>query len=551
MITDILPPDRNDSSDMPVGLDFGTTNTVLSYYASNIRRNGPFICQLPTMEMNRFPSMVYQENENTLLAGTAAYANRLIYPERVAQSTKKNIGDASFRYDLGGIKYSPVQIASEIIKGIFREVISTDLEFCPTVITATVPYHFKNIQNTNTLEAINAALENIYTGQDGTLRSIKLIPEPIAAAIFYIYQNRHKIISNNTLLTYDIGGGTLDLTLIRYSINRSLVRFEILASEGMDNFGGNDFDELIHNYIIDSNDIDLSVFTEKENTLFNVRVKDEIINAKHRLSQSNQTQLIVANLPHIGHLNCRLSRSDFEKLLSGQLNSQRNMLQEFRDQLSSLLKKAGVDAENVETLLPIGGASQVPVFLSVAKRVLFNAQTILMDNDGYFSYVSKGAAIYSAMMSDKLQNTNYTPFGESVKYIDIASKIPHSILLEKYNGLLEVIIPENSPCPYVTGIRFIPTAIDDKTGCVTLNEVKVFQGKQKDKLSQEGCQFIGCIDFSDKRIYVHQRKLADIIIEMNVYANETLVSFSVKVNGGNKDKSDLIFDKRLTLMSNA
>lgn len=544
---DILPSGDRDNAGIPVGLDFGTTNTVLSNFASNMRRKGAFVFELPTVGQDYYPSMVYQEDKNNLLTGVAAYINRLIYPELVARSPKKHIGNSSYKYYLGEKVYSPVDIASEVIKGIFREVISTDLGFCPSILVATVPYHFKNIQNTNIQQSIILALTELYNSAYLNMLGIRLVPEPIAATIYYIYKNRDKNVSNKILLTYDIGGGTLDFTLVRYSINRSNISFEVLGSEGIDNFGGDDFDELIYSFIIEYNGIDLTKFSQKEKTIFNAKLTDEIINAKHRLSWVTKTHIIVPNLPVVGYINCQVSRGDFEKLLFGQLNSPRNMVQEFRDRIFFLAKKSGVDISDVEALLPIGGASQVPIFLSAAKNICVNAQGLANENEELFSSVSKGAAIYAAILSDKLLGTSYKPFGSNITDIDISSKIPHAILLEKYNRDLEVVIPENAVCPYSAKVQFLPTSLDNNKRCVDLGKIKVFQGNRTSMNLMNDSQLIGYIDFSDHEIYAHNRKLSEIIIELSIDADETIISFSVKVCGANKDKTDLIFKKKLSI----
>ena len=223
----------------PIGLDFGTSNSVISSFADELHRRGSFVYSLPVTGSFMYPSLVYHESKSGILkGGVLAYNRRNLEPENIIHSIKRRILEEEV--EVGGRNFDVKRIISEILIGLLREVKSTELEMLPQMVTLTVPYYFKQLQNQIIKEAANIAFKEVF----GLIPKIELLPEPVAAAIYVLFQNKSLNISERTLLVYDIGGGTCDLTLVRFSINRVNVEFEVLANDGVSDLGGDDIDNL-------------------------------------------------------------------------------------------------------------------------------------------------------------------------------------------------------------------------------------------------------------------------------------------------------------------
>ena len=298
----------------PIGLDFGTSNSVISSFADELHRRGSFVYSLPVTGSFMYPSLVYHESKSGILkGGVLAYNRRNLEPENIIHSIKRRILEEEV--EVGGRNFDVKRIISEILIGLLREVKSTELEMLPQMVTLTVPYYFKQLQNQIIKEAANIAFKEVF----GLIPKIELLPEPVAAAIYVLFQNKSLNISERTLLVYDIGGGTCDLTLVRFSINRVNVEFEVLANDGVSDLGGDDIDNLLCEYVIQSEGIDYHALSKCDQKRLRGLLLNEVEKAKKILSSSDIASVIVTNLPSSAgrtFIDTEISRDTLESLMS-------------------------------------------------------------------------------------------------------------------------------------------------------------------------------------------------------------------------------------------
>lgn len=521
----------------PIGIDFGTTNSAMSRYANTLLVKGPESFNFPLTGSTLYPSMAYLDAElGVIKTGVAAYNKRFLEPEKVISSIKRHITDNA-NFVVKGQSYSSVDIAKSIISDFIREIYLTDHDLHPKCVVVTVPYYFGENENTLIKLAAEQAIKECI--QCDT--NIFLIPEQVAASIASIYNLNMIDIDSKLFFIYDIGGGTLDVTLVRITSNASRFNYEVLANDGIARFGGDDIDTLLYNYVLKNVDIDSSSLTPYQLLVNRARLLNECKEAKHHLSFSTSYTLLCTNLFGVesGCIEIVITQDILNGLLSGLLGSDRNMLLELHHCIDSIYAKAKINPESVNYTIPIGGTSFIPLFRSYVKSVHKCSQEIasgnLMDN---LTMVANGASIYAAMKSDEICNTHYHPFACHNAIEMIKTRVSHSLYVEKYNGKFDLIIPANSISPIQVKKRYYPAKFKDKGGIVDLAEVRLFQGKGE---SRKLGSYIGMIDFSQYIIYTHDRNINEIPIEVTIEATDTLVKAHCRIPKSDIQGNDIVF----------
>ena len=234
-------PKSQFSGTFPLGIDFGTTNSVMSRYAHTVLKDGPESLNFPLTGSMLYPSIALVDEEiDGIRTGVVAYNKRFTEPEKIVSSVKRRITEST-RYQVNDNSYSNVDIAEAIISDFVKEIKMTDHDLYPNIIVVTVPYYFGENENALLKQAAENAIHNQlkYRGE------IYLLPEPVAASIASIYNLALENIQSKVFFIYDIGGGTLDLTLVRITNDTYTFSYEVLANDGIALFGGDDIDELL------------------------------------------------------------------------------------------------------------------------------------------------------------------------------------------------------------------------------------------------------------------------------------------------------------------
>jgi molecular chaperone DnaK len=348
-----------------VGIDLGTSTSEIAVIQDGKpvvipNKNGSFIT----------PSVVYigkapENGEPEIIVGEFAQEYLLTRPERTFAEVKRNTG-SDFIYEVDGIKYKPEDIQAMLIKYLI-ECAEIYLGEKITRAVITVPAYFNNIQRQCTERA-------------GTLAGItieRIINEPTAAAMDFGLSH---MADESKILVFDLGGGTLDVTLLE--LFQGVV--DVKATSGNNALGGKDFDEMLSRYIYDNKEIDIKSAA---------RLKAESVKCKTVLSKTQEYNVLLPFFTTAAGesitLEKNVTRSAFE-------NITRSLLVKMREPVKTALSEAHIEAENLDKLLLVGGATRMPCVAALVRDLLKKEPEQSVDPD---LTVVRGAAIQAGIIS--------------------------------------------------------------------------------------------------------------------------------------------------------
>ena len=303
-----------------VGIDLGTTNSVIAIYrrgsAETLRIDG----------RSTMPSVVSFRDDTSILVGQSAKSRLLLDPENTVASTKRFMGDRSKSYKLAGNSLTPINIASLLLKRLVESARKElgNAEIWDAVIT--VPAYFTEDQKEDTKRA----------GEEAGLNVLRLLPEPTAAAIAYGLDKE----KDQTLMVYDLGGGTFDVSILSVTGNK----FTVKAVGGNGNLGGDDFDNAIAEWT--SKDFQaktgIDLLSEKGKAAMSARqrLKEAAETAKIELSQSDRAVIAIPDC--LGHpIELEITLAQYNKLIEP-------MLLSTVECMKSVLRDAKLSADDID-----------------------------------------------------------------------------------------------------------------------------------------------------------------------------------------------------------
>lgn len=519
----------------PIGIDLGTSNSAIARWVIKRNNKEVRVYTLNTKQtFGRNPNLMaswvyYKEQEEQLYVGSFAYNNRLNYPKHVVSAIKRSIAKGESGIKLGNKDFSTLELMEALAEGLFEDPISTGLEN-PAGIVATVPFYFKSHENHKIRQSIEGAIRKKF-GHLGYLPPLlDLIPEPVAAAINYL-KDMNDLVSDRILLTLDMGGGTLDLTIFRILVNHKQIEFEVMAIEGDPLFGGEEFDVLLEQYIFNKVGISTNSFSEDEIQRARVKMRDEIISLKEQLSFQPHGEISAQGIKDV-NIELNITRSEFENLLSG-ASGGRNYGRELEGLLKKCLEKSQLEREEIHTVLLIGGSSQIPYFQEILRR-MFPKAIQYSNQEDIFLGVVKGAALYAAFLLDKQYGQKHNPLNREIGSIRFLSRTSHSLGIEDFRKRMDVLIPANKivPASYSKTYKLVQGAKDTSEIAYPQN-LQVYQGESPIAGNNT---LIGSIPLP--AIYLHGRRLQDVPIEITFKASDTQVSVDIFIKKGSEDGSD-------------
>ena len=353
------------------GIDLGTTYSCISY----IDEYGKAVVLKNSDGDHTTPSVVMVESEDNIIVGTEAKRSIELEPDKTVQFIKRKMGKENDVVNLNGTAYHAPEISSMILKKIVNDAneelrqtgVLQDGESIKDVVI-TCPAYF----GMNERQATKAA------GELAGLNVLNIINEPTAAAISYGVSGNDK---NETVLVYDLGGGTFDITVM--SIAGSDI--SVVCTGGDDQLGGKDWDEALMNYVVEryeeENGEDLS---EDPETIASLYV--EVEGWKKSLTSREKVNMSV-NGP-AGRFREELTREKYEELTSDLLNRTKNLL----DDVLATAEKQGYPISKIDKVLLVGGSSRMPQVAAMIERD-YHVTPVLTDPD---EAVAKGAAIYAS-----------------------------------------------------------------------------------------------------------------------------------------------------------
>lgn len=425
-----------------VGIDLGTTNSVISY----INKGKPEIIE--DENNNRIiPSVVHLKEDNEIVVGRIAKTQTILKCDRTVSEIKRKMGQDVF-VRMGNKYYSPCEISSEIIKKL-KENAENYLGEKITGAVITVPANFNDLQRSATKKA----------GELAGLKVERIINEPTAAALAYGINNLE---NKGKALVYDLGGGTFDVSVIDFYSGV----MDVLASRGIQELGGKNFDELITDHILkdiyDSYGIDL-----KDDATSMERIIKASERAKIELSSVKSTEII---LPFIAldkyknpiNYNLKFNRSIFEDLILDLLNSSIEVIDE-------ALKAAKLTDDDIDIVLAVGGSSRIPLVKNLLnKRFGDKIKTKINPDEA----VALGAAIVAGIQSGEISSEKGIVFTDACNN-SLGIKIAADAGEGRYvTGLFDPLIHRDAKLPCTK--RHIYTTLADNQ---TEASIEIFQGE--------------------------------------------------------------------------
>ena len=436
-----------------VGIDLGTTNSVVAV----MEGGAPVV--ISTAEGSRLlPSVVGFSKNNERLVGIPAKRQAVINSENTVFSIKRFMGrrydeveterkmvpynvikgptgDARVRIPINNREYSPQEISAMILTKL-----KTDAEAYlgepVTQAVITVPAYFNDSQRQATKDA----------GKIAGLEVLRIINEPTASALAYGLDKK----KNETILVFDLGGGTFDVSLL--DVGEGVV--EVKSTNGDTHLGGDDWDECIVNWAADEFKREQGIDLRKDRQALQ-RLREAAEKAKIELSSMMETEI---NLPYITadasgpkHLQVKLNRSRFDQMTADLLNR-------CRDPFNNAVRDAGIKASEIDEVVLVGGSSRMPMVQDLVRSLVNKEPNKGVNPD---EVVAVGAAIQAGVL------------GGEVKDVLLLDVTPLSLGVETMGGVMTHLIERNTTIP-VRKTEVFSTAEDNQTAV----DIHVLQGER-------------------------------------------------------------------------
>ena len=359
------------------GIDLGTTYSCIARLDSN---GNPEVIRNNEDDSNTVASVVFFENESNVIVGQAAKENVETDGDRVVQFVKREIGKREARtYEFDGKTYTPVEISALIhtrLKNLVEDQGGTIED-----VVITVPAYFGLEERSATKQA----------GELAGLHVLSLINEPTAAALSYCARQFQE---DRTILVYDLGGGTFDVTVLKMSMTqnnsgRDVQKITVLATDGDDRLGGKDWDDKLYNHILRACCDDNGLTPEEVEAETRQDIRSKVEEAKRKLSKK-QTAKVRIDV-NGSRTEIAIKRADFEQMTSDLVARTMNFV-------DATLEK--VPAEAIDTVLLVGGSTYMPMIINAVEEK-FPGKVQQHDPD---QAVAKGAAIYASMLVEEVDS---------------------------------------------------------------------------------------------------------------------------------------------------
>ncbi|WP_102026975.1 molecular chaperone DnaK [Salirhabdus sp. Marseille-P4669] len=463
-----------------IGIDLGTTNSCVAVMEGGEAK------VIPNPEGNRTTPSVVAFKNGERQVGEVAKRQAITNPNTI-QSIKRHMG-TDYKEEIEGKNYTPQEVSAIILQHL-KSYAEDYLGESVDKAVITVPAYFNDAERQATKDA----------GKIAGLEVERIINEPTAAALAYGINKEE----DQTVLVYDLGGGTFDVSILDIGDGT----FEVVATAGDNRLGGDDFDQVIINHMVEEfkkeNGIDLS-----KDKMAAQRLKDAAEKAKKDLSGVTQTQI---SLPFITageagplHLEMNLTRAKFEELSS-------DLVERTMGPTRQAMQDAGLSTNDIDQIILVGGSTRIPAVQEAIRKVIGKEPSKGVNPD---EVVALGAAIQGGVLQG------------DVKDVVLLDVTPLSLGIETMGGVFTKLIERNTTIP-TSHSQVFSTAADNQTAV----DIHVLQGEREMAAHNKT---LGRFQLTD--IPPAPRGVPQIEVSFDIDANG-IVNVRAKDLGTNKEQS--------------